>query len=99
MMTGTPGTIMRDDDPRDLAELQYPELERRRDALAGEIERITIEGGAFDGRLRPRLRDLEAVRDALTRKRAASAGKGTPRKRGQGDDGGAGDAGDDGHQG
>jgi hypothetical protein len=66
-------------DPADLAELQYPELERRRDALAGAIEAITIEGGIFDERLPSRIADLSAIRDALRRKRETSAGKGTRR--------------------
>ncbi len=63
----------------DLAQLPYPELERRRDALAAEIEQITIEHSALDARLTPRIRDLVLIREALARKREAGTGKGTPR--------------------
>lgn len=79
-------------DPADLKDLPYPELIRRKEMLGGEIEAISIEGGVFDGRLPARIKDLEAIQDALSRKRAESAGKGTKHKRkeeGQ-DDGGHG---------
>lgn len=79
----------------DLALLQYPELERRRDALAAEIEGRTIAGGIFDPAIPDLVRRLDDVRDALRRKRETSAGKGTPRKKGQGEDDGPGDAGSD----
>lgn len=76
-------------DPADLKDLPYPELIRRKEMLGGEIEAISIEGGIFDGRLPPRLKDLEAIQDALSRKRAESAGKGTKHKRkGEGPDDG-----------
>lgn len=68
-------------DPADLKELPYPELIRRKDSLAAEIESIAIEGGVFDGRMPPRIKDLEAIQDALRRKREESAGKGTRHKR------------------
>jgi len=74
-------------DPDDLADLQYPELDRRRDELSADIEEVLLAGGIFDPRLPPLNAALDRVLDAARRKREGSKGRGYPhRKKGQEDD-------------
>ncbi len=68
-------------DPTDLAELQYPELNRRRKALDRELEDL-IDTQMIDGddagrqAIVVKAGELGRVAEALARKRAGSLGKG-----------------------